>query len=122
MNEERLSVEDECFKNLWYLTNYIKRKHNLAGNATRIKTVKKHKDLVEDLIAEITEALDNFANWTSGKNRLPQILRLRLALARYRIELYSELSSQPARSITNFNNNKNRFQTIITDILELFQN
>lgn len=122
MNEERIQVEDNNFKNLWYLVNYVKGKHFSTGNANSITIVTKHKEHVDDIISEITEALDNYKRWISGKNKLPQILRLRLIIAKYRDEVFPEIRTRPARAIQNYNNNKDRFQAITTDILKLYRN
>jgi len=120
MNDNKLSKEDKQLSYLLSLTKYVRDYYYDTGRVNQLSHVVPHKDQVKDLISEIAYTLKEFSSWSSGRSLVEQLLEIKNRLQCYYEKVYLSNRDNPARIVGIFNEEKDNCETILEDLLQLF--
>jgi len=120
MNDNRFSKEDKQLSYLLSLTKFIRTYYRDTDRATQLSNVVLHKDQVKDLISEIAYTLKEFPNWSSGRSLTEQLLEIKNKLQCHYEKVYLSNRGNPERIVGVFNEQKEHCETILEDLLQLF--
>ena len=116
-----MDKHDNRFTHLYLLTRILIENITELGEATRKEQISTFVEILIDITKAITNALNNYKDWASGKEQVDRLIEKRVQLILLWSKLFTRFNERSNfQAITNYNRYRERAIIELREIINLF--